>query len=462
MKHILTTDNPRFGAVLLAVLLVWGCTDLCAQTRRVGSRRMPVVTEARMCSTVYRNYMDSLRNLKQHFSTWRYEGADTLSNPVYFPLLLPPTFYAEVSQRTMALPAGKGNGGAAADELPLWQRRMAAIDEVLMDLYTRHPEWVLYQATDTERNVGGWVPGETAENVRPQVKLTERVHGADEGSRATLPDAVDGDWTVEVKRPNFWNITTATSLQFTQYYVTDNWYKGGESNNSLLATMNVDANYDNKRKFIFTNKLEMRLGFQTSKGDDKHKLLTNSDLLRLTNTLGLQAMKNWYYTLKLQSWTQFYPGYRKNDDRVYSDFMSPFESILSLGMTYKLSKPKFTIDASIAPLSADFKYVDRKALATSFGLKEGKHCRWAFGSNVTVNYRWTIAKNISWSGRIYYFTDYKRVTAEWENTFNLQINKFLSTKLFLYPRFDDGVNRQEGDSYFQFNELLSLGFNYTF
>ena len=168
MKHILTTDYPRFGAVLLAVLLVWGCTDLCAQTRRVGSRRMPVVTEARMCSTVYRNYMDSLRNLKQRFSTWRYEGADTLSNPVYFPLLLPPTFYAEVSQRTMALPAGKGNGGAAAVERPLWQRRIAAIDEVLMDLYTKHPEWVLYQATDTERNVGGWVPGETAENVRPQ------------------------------------------------------------------------------------------------------------------------------------------------------------------------------------------------------------------------------------------------------------------------------------------------------
>lgn len=417
-----------------------------------------------MCSTVYRNYMDSLRDLKLHFAEWRYMEADTLSNPAYFPLFLPPTLYAEVTQRATALPPTLASE-SAGEVLPSRdERRMAAMDDALLWVYTAHPEWVRYQATDGVGGgrSGGPVPDDADGEVRPSVKLTERVHGTDGGTPATLPDALDNDWAVEVKRPNFWTITTGTSLQFTQYYVTDNWYKGGESNNTFLASVTIDANYDNKRKFIFNNKLEMRLGFQTSKGDEKHKLRTNSDLLRLTNTVGLQAMKNWYYTLKLQSWTQFYPGYRKNDDRVYSDFMSPFESILSLGMTYKLNKPKFSIDASINPFSVDFKYVDRGYLATSFGVDAGKHSKFTVGSNVTINYTWKIVKNISWSGRIYYFTDYKRVTAEWENTFNLQINKFLSSKLYLYPRFDDGVNRREGDSYFQFNELLSLGFNYTF
>jgi hypothetical protein len=73
-----------------------------------------------------------------------------------------------------------------------------------------------------------------------------------------------------------------------------------------------------------------------------------------------------------------------------------------------------------------------------------------------------MAKNISWSGRIYYYTNYEKVQLEWENTFNLAINKYLSTKLYLYPRFDDSVNRKEGDSYLQFNELLSFGLNMSF
>ena len=42
------------------------------------------------------------------------------------------------------------------------------------------------------------------------------------------------------------------------------------------------------------------------------------------------------------------------------------------------------------------------------------------------------------------------------------INKYLKGSLFLYPRFDDSRARQEGETYFQFNELLSLGLDFTF
>ena len=76
----------------------------------------------------------------------------------------------------------------------------------------------------------------------------------------------------------------------------------------------------------------MRLGFQSTRGDTYHKYLTNSDLLRLTNQLGLKASKHWSYSVMLQSWTQFCRSYKKNDRAVYSDIMSPFESLLSIGM----------------------------------------------------------------------------------------------------------------------------------
>ena len=53
---------------------------------------------------------------------------------------------------------------------------------------------------------------------------------------------------------------------------------------------------------------------------------------------------------------------------------------------------------------------------------------------------------------------------EWENTFSFNFNKYISAKLFLYPRFDDSsINyRSEGGSYFMFKEWLSLGLDYSF
>jgi hypothetical protein len=228
-----------------------------------------------------------------------------------------------------------------------------------------------------------------------------------------------------------------------------------------LATCNLHANYDNKQGFIWTNSLEMKIGFQNSKGDDLHDFKTNTDLIRLTNKVGLQATKRWYYTATLQSWTQFYKGYRANDPFVYSDFMSPFESLITIGMDYKLSKKNFNINVSLSPFAGKFKYCDRRALVNNYGL-EDKHSRLDFGSNITTTFNWTIMKNVSWSGRLYYFTDYDKSQIEWENTIDLRVNKYLTTKVFLYPRFDDSVNKPDGESYFQFHETLTLGVNVSF
>ncbi|MBO7294932.1 MAG: DUF3078 domain-containing protein, partial [Bacteroidaceae bacterium] len=237
--------------------------------------------------------------------------------------------------------------------------------------------------------------------------------------------------------------------------------KGGDNNNSMLATCNLEANYDNKQGVIWTNLLEMKIGFQNSKGDDLHEFKTNTDLIRLTNKVGIQATKRWYYTATLQSWTQFYKGYRANDPKVYSDFMSPFESLLSLGMDYRYSNNKFNFNVSLSPFAGKFKYCDRRNLVNNYGLKD-KHSRLEFGSNITTTFKWSITKDIEWNGRIYYFTDYDKSQIEWENTINLRINKYLKTKLFLYPRFDDSVNKPDGESYFQFHETLTLGVDISF
>lgn len=404
-------------------------------------------------------YAGKLDSLRASYADWHYAGADTLSNPFYSALFGGPTLYESVLQRHIGSGGARGSAFRAGRGLRSSARIydiVSAGDGSLSSAYVEEPRLLWQMAEEgTKDMTENFKKIETSD-----INLMERF--GEEEPEIDEDALVDqGELDVVVRKPNFWTFSANVSLQISQTHYSDNWYTGAESYSSMLGTSTLEANYDNQ-KLIFSNKLEMKLGFQTNKSDTEHKFNTSTDLVRLTNKLGVQATKNWYYTLMLQSWTQFCPNYASNSNTVNSDFMSPFESLLSIGMDYKLTKSNFTLSATLSPLALDFIYVDRLALSTSYGPDEGKHCKWSFGSNITVNYTWTLMKNVSWEGRIYWFTDYKNTKIEWENTFNLTINKYLSTKLYLYPRFDDSVAREEGESYFQFHELLSVGLNVDF
>ena len=98
---------------------------------------------------------------------------------------------------------------------------------------------------------------------------------------------------------------------------------------------------------------------------------------------------------------------------------------------------------------------------TKFNIKEGHKRESVWGSRVESTLKWKVFSVLMWESRFSYTTNYEKVLAEWENTFTFSINKYLSTKLFVHGRFDDGVVREEGDSYFQLQELLSFGLSYT-
>lgn len=399
------------------------------------------------------HYADSLQSLSSKFAQWRYQGADTLSNPYFTPLYSASTFQEQAIRQQMGqlrFAPGKTTerqGGA-------FDLRREMMARAVTGLYAEKPWLVRRMPEDAPAAV---VPQKEKE-VRPQVKFSEHVEN-------TVTEDFAPDFDIEVRRPNFWTIKTNFSFQLMQYYVSDNWYKGGESNHSFLSNLVVQANYNNKTKVTFNNKLEMKLGFQSSHSDEAHKYKPSSDLLRLTNEFGLKATTHWYYSAMLQSWTQFCKGYKKNDKKVYSDFMSPFESLLTLGMKYTLTtkNKKFTINANLSPFACDFKYVGRPSLETNYGLKADHHTKFDYGSNITVNHSWTVCKNVTWSGRFYYYTNYKKTQIEWENTIKFTINKYLSTQLFLFPRFDDSTKRSDpDDSYFQFKEQLSIGLDLSF
>ncbi|MBO5699669.1 MAG: DUF3078 domain-containing protein [Bacteroidaceae bacterium] len=396
---------------------------------------------------VHEKYVEKLNQLKQDYSTWTYKGNDILTNPYYYPVF----FLSRLSNTVFSESIGSLNENVGSTD---FLQKYDYINTMLTQSFTATPNQIIDLA-DAEK-VEIPKPTKDEKPVVAEVKQTKTQSATPE-----TVDEFDEAWSLVVKKPNFWKFKSNFSLQFSQSYISSNWYRGGQSYKNMLTTFNLEANYDNKRGFKFDNRVEMRLGFQNTDKDNTHKLKTHADQIRMTNKIGLKATKNWYYTISLQSWTQFYKGYRANDETVYSDFMSPFESVASVGMDYSLRVKNFEFNTTLSPFAGKLKYCDRKNLVNNFGLRD-KHSRFEFGSNISGNFKWTISKNIQWSGRIYYFTDYKKAQAEWENTISLRINKYLSTKLYLYPRFDDSANRHPDKGYLQFKEDFSLGVDLSF
>lgn len=365
---------------------------------------------------------------------------------LYYRLFAPLTFYHNVASSQFNIISND------SDEVS------QAIDQALMHVYLKRPE--LVKVTESEQEEAGSLRQDIIKTpVMQEVEMVEQAAPMPETPEAAPVEVV-------IEKPNFWKYKGDANLQFMQNYVSDNWYKGGESNQAAVGSVTLEANYDNKSKWKWDNKLEMKLGFQTSPSDTVHKFKTNEDLIRYTGKVGLQAANRWYYTLQMLAYTQFYHGLKSNNTKVFSDFMSPFNLSVGLGMDYKVQAlaNKLTGTINMSPLAVNYRYVDRADLAASFGVKtpDHSHSLTDFGSQITASLTWQVNDVLSWKTRIYGFSSYHRSEVEWENTFTLRVSKYISANLFLFPRFDDANNRDENLGYWQFKEYSSLGFSYNF
>lgn len=385
---------------------------------------------------VIRQQLDSLQRVNQQLRNEVVDGR-------YFRLFAPATFYHSGANKALLMSPETG------DEVT------DAVDEAMMRFYMARPDLIRNNESQLRR-VGSVREDVIKKELTQQVELTqiaEPVPVEDEPLPIQLV----------IQKPNFWKFKGEGYLQFLQHYVSDNWHKGGESNYSAVGAAILELNYNDKDRITFDNKLEMKLGFQTSPSDTVHKFKTNNDLIRLTSKLGLQAHKHWYYTLQLLAYTQFARGLKANDEKVYSDFMSPFDLILGLGMEYKVQalNKRLTGTLNFLPLSFDFRYVGRTALTSKYGIRGDHHTMEDFGSQFTGELKWNIIDQLSWKTRLFAYTSYHRTLVEWENQFALKVTKYLSANLFLYPRFDDSNERDQRMGYFQFQEWSSIGLTYT-
>ncbi len=366
----------------------------------------------------------------------------------YYKLFVPATFYHSVAKKQLSI-----------DSLTTGDEVMDAVEDALMKVYLRRPDLMLN--SENRLREAGTVRNDVDVQQVQTVELTGQVAPVVEEIPVVVEPVTE---EVLITKPNFWTFKGDYYLQFLQNFISSNWHKGGESNYSMLASLALEANYNNKQKVKWDNKLEMKLGFQTSRSDTLHKFKTNNDQLRLTSKLGLQAHKKWYYTLQVTAYTQFAPGYKSNDPFTYSDFFSPFDLNVGLGMDYTVEtkNKRLTGNVNISPASYNFRYVGRLGLATRNGLEEGHHTLHDIGSMLTVNLTWKMSDYATWKTRLYGYTSYKRALVEWENTLELKVSRYITTNIYVYPRLDDSATRDDDLGYWQFMEFCSLGFSFSF
>lgn len=432
-------------SIITILLLIAASTAFAQATHRTRHNKAKD-------TLIVKSYTDSLRNYKQMLDTTSINIPDSDRDPRTFYIFAPATFYYSVAKDLL-----QANDDNQAKQPYDSSRDM---DRIMMNIYLNHPN--LVAKSERSLNRIGAVHKEMDAPIKNKVQLVTKADALpieeDDEEHFNLP------MEIVVKKPNFWKYSGDYYLQMLQNYVSSNWYKGGESNYSMVASVTMQANYNNKQKVKLDNKLEMKLGFQTSRGDTLHSFKTSEDLIRYTGKLGLQASKKWYYSLQLIAYTQFMRGYKSNDKKVYSDILSPLNINLSVGMDYNVEwfNKKLTGNIHLAPLAYNFKYVGRKELATRYGLDEGKHTLNDFGSECTVDLTWAFTNTIKWKTRLYGYTTYERAEVEWENTISFQFNKYITSNLFIYPRFDDGAKKDESHGYWQLKEYMSIGFAYSF
>lgn len=277
--------------------------------------------------------------------------------------------------------------------------------------------------------------------------------------------------TVEIApadiKKQHWLNKFGINLQFSQAFVSPNWYQGGNSSLNLIADFTYQSNLNTKfhPNLLFENFFQWRTALQTVREDPHRKYDLTENRFQINSKFGYKAAHNWYYTITGVLKTPIFCGYKSGTQTRTASFFSPGELNIGAGMTYNLNvrDGKFTLGVTLSPISYNLKTcIDNKIDETSFGIKQGRKAFHSYGSAVEVTWNWKICYNVNYSSRIFAFTNYKYFQGDWQNQFQFTINRFLTANLNVDLRYDTSA---ASDSYWhklQLRELFSLGFTHYF
>ncbi len=405
---------------------------------------------------------DSVRSIEEidaYLDSLDYSRYDTVVvlKPLPEPFFAPAVFraYSAPDERQLLDSDYSGDPEMRWIEEAKSQRR--TMDQLQYNLFASYPDRVRYNI-----NLLPEAPQEYHAVLNPEDHTIE-IHEVNIDVPSTPTVAA-----TQVKKRH-WIRTFNASLQFSQAYVSPNWYQGGNNNLNMLANIyyNVKLNQEYHPNLLFETTAQYKLGMNSAPDDSVHNYSISDDLLQINSTFGLKAAKRWYYSLTGQFKTQLLNSYESNSDNLRSAFLSPAELTVGVGMTYNYANAKKTVtfDASIAPLSYNLKTcVNSDIDPTLYNIDEGRRTKHNFGSSAELKLMWKITYNIVYTSRLFGFTDYDSAQADWEHKIAFEINRFLTTQVYAHLRYDSSTPPCDSEKWkkFQVKEILSIGFAYKF
>lgn len=256
---------------------------------------------------------------------------------------------------------------------------------------------------------------------------------------------------------------------------------------SGILKIHLIRNYKNNH-LSWSNEIKSNYGLNK---EAERELRKTEDLLEINSTFGYRenTASNWYYSAKFNFKTQFTNGYKyPNTEKPISKFFSPAYLFLGIGSEY--SSKKNNLKVYISPVTNKTTFVYNQSLANegAFGVSpavydeldvlilEGKNTKMEFGTLLTSEWKATVMENIKMQNKLSlysdYLHDYGNIDVNWELSFDLTINKYVTANVGSQLLFDDDVNHKEDINNdgeldilgpkIQLKQLLGVGFSYVF
>lgn len=265
---------------------------------------------------------------------------------------------------------------------------------------------------------------------------------------------------------NPWYKELSTLLQFTQNYVSRNWYEGGNSAFSMYASAKGKILYDDKKRITWENTAEWVEGFSTVSGDSLRKVNSTDDLFRLYSKMGVKVAKKLYISGSAELRTQLFPTYNSNANTIKTGPFTPVRFNLAIGVDWK---PVTGLSVVLSPAAYKMVYAADTVRSDypSYGIEKGKKVLNQIGSSVRVEWKWKPLREVQLETNFYTYTNYRSVELDLEVSCDFIINRFLSARVMLHPRYDSAHKTTRGDdsepkARMQFKELISIGFAHKF
>jgi len=264
-----------------------------------------------------------------------------------------------------------------------------------------------------------------------------------------------------------WVHNAELQAQFSQNYISDNWYTGGESNLTTYFFLKGNLNYNNNKNLQWDNQLNAKFSFNTAGSDTLRLFRTNDDLVKLTSKLGMRIAntKRFYYTAEGEFSTPLFNTYVVNSYQRVAGPFSPIRFYLSVGVDYK----RDNLSVFVSPLSYKLIYVSDTtvrqgvtvSIADKVGIDAGRNIKNELGSKVKVKWEYEVSKEIKMETNFSLYTNYHGAEVDWEIIGNFIINRFMSARISFNPRFDSTITLPDDEiPRLQLKELISIGFRY--